>query len=84
MPEFRTPWSPSQEFPHPLADIHFSDRDRKVENLVSYYLVEKIVWQRLGDIINHFRQKTLVLEPLDLTFAPGLLDRLKIPFTYCW
>ncbi len=43
-----------------------------------------MMWQGLGNLINRFRTKTLELEPISLLFAPGLLGRLKIPFTYCW
>ena len=39
---------------------------------------------RLGDVINHWRRKTLNLEQVPLTEGPGLIDTLKIPFTYCW
>lgn len=38
---------------------------------------------RLGDIINHFRTKTLGLKPLNLRSGPGLTDRLRIPWAYC-
>ena len=41
-------------------------------------------WQGLGDIINIFRTDTLGLEPLTQRSGPSALDRLKIPWTYCW
>ncbi|KAL2161569.1 hypothetical protein VTH06DRAFT_8131 [Thermothelomyces fergusii] len=38
----------------------------------------------LGDVINRFRVSVLGLEHLSLLWAPGLLNRLRIPTTYCW
>jgi hypothetical protein len=43
-----------------------------------------LTWQGLGDLINRFRVHTLGLEPMSLIWAPGVLNRLKIPHTYCW
>jgi sterol 3beta-glucosyltransferase len=41
-------------------------------------------WQGLGDIINAFRSVTLGLEPLTQRSGPYIVDRLRIPYTYCW
>jgi hypothetical protein len=78
------PWTPSQAFPHPLANIHSSNAASNLTNFMSYNIVDMMTWQGLGDIINRFRKETLGLEPISLMFAPGLACRLKIPFTYCW
>lgn len=43
-----------------------------------------MTWQGLGDIINRWRKTRLGLEPVQLTWAPGMLARLRVPFTYCW
>ena len=51
---------------------------------MTYTLVEMMTWQGLGDIINRFREKALDLPGLSFIWAPGLLNRLKIPYTYCW
>lgn len=53
-------------------------------NFVSYVLVEMMTWQGLGDVINRFREKALDLDPISLIWAPGMLTRLRIPYTYCW
>ena len=53
-------------------------------NFITYTLVEMLTWQGLGDVINRFRQKSLGLEPINMVMAPGMLQRLKIPHTYCW
>ncbi|KAI4253660.1 MAG: hypothetical protein L6R42_007492, partial [Xanthoria sp. 1 TBL-2021] len=61
---FTMPWSPTQAFPHPLANIQTSDADQSITNFMSYALVEMMTWQGLGDVINRFREKSLGLEPL--------------------
>ena len=78
------PWSPTQAFPHPLANIQSSNADTSITNFMSYALVEMMTWQGLGDIINRFREKSLNLEPVSLMWAPGMASRLRIPYTYCW
>ena len=81
---FTMPYSPTQAFPHPLANIQSSNADPHLTNYMSYALVDMLTWQGLGDVINRFRQKSLGLEPVSLVWAPGMLQRLKIPHTYCW
>lgn len=39
---------------------------------------------RLSNVINTFREDTLGLAPLSLRSGPSVVDRLKIPWTYCW
>lgn len=81
---FTMPYSPTQAFPHPLANIQSSNADPQLTNYISYALIELLAWQGLGDIINRFRKKCLGLDPVSLIWAPGMLQRLKIPHTYCW
>ncbi|KAL3423468.1 glycosyltransferase family 28 domain-containing protein [Phlyctema vagabunda] len=81
---FTMPWSPTQSFPHPLANIQSSNADVNMTNFVSYALVEMMTWQGLGDVINRFRERALGLDPISLIWAPGMLSRLRIPYTYCW
>ncbi|KAF2152231.1 glycosyltransferase family 1 protein [Myriangium duriaei CBS 260.36] len=81
---FTMPYSPTQAFPHPLADIQASNADPQLTNYISYAMIEVLSWQGLGDIINRFRKKCLGLDPVSLIWAPGMLQRLKIPHTYCW
>ena len=78
------PWSPTQSFPHPLANIQSSNADTSMTNFMTYALVDMMTWQGLGDVINRFRRRSLGLDPISLTWAPGMLARLQIPFTYCW
>lgn len=78
------PWSPTRAFPHPLANVQYSNADDVLTNYLTYTLVEMMTWQGLGDVINRFRESALDLAPLSLIWAPGLLNRLKISYTYCW
>jgi UDP:flavonoid glycosyltransferase YjiC (YdhE family) len=78
------PWSPTQSFPHPLANIQSSNADVNLTNFMSYALIEMMTWQGLGDVINRFRERALGLDPISLIWAPGMLSRLRIPHTYCW
>ncbi|KAI9806495.1 MAG: hypothetical protein M1833_003682 [Piccolia ochrophora] len=68
---FTMPWSPTQAFPHPLANIQSSNADSNISNFISYALVEMMTWQGLGDMINRFREKALNLEPVSLMWAPA-------------
>lgn len=81
---FTMPYSPTQAFPHPLANIQSSNADPQLTNYISYAMIEVLSWQGLGDIINRFRAKCLGLDPVSVIWAPGMLQRLKVPHTYCW
>ncbi|ORX93206.1 hypothetical protein BCR34DRAFT_594746 [Clohesyomyces aquaticus] len=81
---FTMPWSPTQQFPHPLANIQSSNADPSITNFMSYTLVDMLTWQGLGDVINKFRKDSLGLDPISMIWAPGMLARMKIPYTYCW
>ncbi|KAF2686015.1 glycosyltransferase family 1 protein [Lentithecium fluviatile CBS 122367] len=81
---FTFPYSPTTQFPHPLANIKATNVDAKYVNFMSYPLVEMMTWQGLGDLINRFRAKTLCLEEVSTLWAPGQLYRLRVPYTYMW
>ncbi|KAF1958177.1 UDP-Glycosyltransferase/glycogen phosphorylase [Byssothecium circinans] len=81
---FTFPYSPTTSFPHPLANIKTTNVSTPYTNFMSYPLVEMMTWQGLGDLINRFRQKTLMLEEVSTLWAPGQLYRLKVPYTYMW
>ncbi|KAI4089429.1 MAG: hypothetical protein LQ344_005431 [Seirophora lacunosa] len=81
---FTFPYSPTQHFPHPLANIKRSNVDANYTNFMSYPLVEMMTWQGLGDLVNRFRVQTLGLEPVSTVWAPGQLFRMKVPYTYMW
>ncbi|WPH01443.1 UDP-Glycosyltransferase/glycogen phosphorylase [Acrodontium crateriforme] len=83
---FTFPYSPTQQFPHPLANVkpQKSNADANYVNFMSYPLVEMMTWQGLGDIVNRFRVRTLGLEPVSSLWAPGALYRMRVPYTYLW
>ncbi|KAK0386302.1 hypothetical protein NLU13_6139 [Sarocladium strictum] len=81
---FTFPFTPTQNFPHPLASIKKSNVDPGYTNFISYPVVEMMVWQGLGDLVNNFRVNTLCLDPVSTLWAPGATYRLHVPFTYLW
>ncbi|KAL8814666.1 MAG: hypothetical protein Q9223_006127 [Gallowayella weberi] len=81
---FTFPYSPTQQFPHPLANIKTTNVDTNYTNFMSYPLVEMMTWQGLGDLVNRFRVHTLGLEAVSTVWAPGQLFRMKVPYTYMW
>ncbi|KAI5813184.1 hypothetical protein BZA77DRAFT_334948 [Pyronema omphalodes] len=81
---FTFPYSPTQHIPHPLAFIQNSNLGSEYTNAITYPMVEMMTWQGLGDLVNRFREKTLSLEPVATLWAPGMISRLKVPFTYMW
>ncbi|KAH6889706.1 hypothetical protein B0T10DRAFT_39116 [Thelonectria olida] len=83
---FTMPWTSTQAFSHPLANLKFGEKagmDVQTANYVSYSVVEWLTWQGLGDVINDWR-KSINLEPVPMSEGPLLAETLKIPFTYCW
>ena len=81
---FTFPTSPTQQFPHPLANIKQSNVEANYTNFMSYPLVDMMTWQGLGDLVNRFRVKSLGLEPISTLWAPGQLFRMRVPHTYLW
>ncbi|CAG8556610.1 15952_t:CDS:10, partial [Acaulospora colombiana] len=81
---FTMPWCPTVDFPHPLVNVSESNAEVGLTNYLSYALAEIMTWKGLGDVINKFRQKSLGLDPLSIRSGPGIADRLKVPWTYCF
>ena len=81
---FTFPYTPTTAFPHPLASIKTSNVDPGYTNFISYPMVEMMIWQGLGDLVNDFRVKTLSLDPVSTLWAPGATYRMHVPFTYLW
>jgi hypothetical protein len=78
------PWSPTSQLPHPLATVKSSSQKPSRVNAMSYLLVEGLIWQGLGSVVNHFRTKVLRLDPIHPSRAPSLLHGGGIPHTYLW
>ncbi|KAF7718745.1 Sterol 3-beta-glucosyltransferase [Penicillium ucsense] len=81
---FTMPWSPTQFLPHPLAITHPQECRRTIANYVSYAVVDLIIWEGLGDLVNRFRKTCLTLDPLDTITGSSVTHTLKIPYTYFW
>ncbi|KAI1393363.1 UDP-glucose,sterol transferase [Hypoxylon trugodes] len=81
---FTMPWTRTKAFAHPLANLANHNEDPRVANYLSYYVVEALTWQGLGDLVNDWRDQTLSLEPIPTTEGCRLLETLKVPFSYCW
>lgn len=65
------PWSPTHSSPPPLANVRSKFEQTSLANfasyaLAAYALVQVMIWDRLGDLINEFRKKELKLDPLDV------------------
>lgn len=73
---FTMPWSPTQAFSHPLANLKNSDNEQRMANYMSYHLVEWLTWQGLGDVINTWREG-LQLKSIDMIDGPMLMQTLK-------
>ncbi|OBT66689.1 hypothetical protein VE03_03955 [Pseudogymnoascus sp. 23342-1-I1] len=80
---FTMPWTATEAFTHPLANIKTSNFDEKLTNRLSYAIVDCMMWQGLGDIVNSWRDRHH-LTPVPFSEGPFLTDLLKIPTTYCW
>ena len=78
------PWSPTHDFPHPIANIKSTNANKSMTNEMSYTLVDMMTWQGLGDVINKFRRETLELPFISQAAATTMFHRLRIPHTYCW
>jgi UDP:flavonoid glycosyltransferase YjiC (YdhE family) len=81
---FTMPWSPTGAFPHPLANVDASKVDSRLANILSYRRMDLLTWEGLADLINRFREKTLMLDPVTPIWGHEILPRLRVPFTYCW
>ncbi|KAM6525894.1 hypothetical protein FALCPG4_011426 [Fusarium falciforme] len=81
---FTMPWSATRAYPHPLANIRADNVDPTAYNYLSYGVVDIMTWQGLGDVINSWRVKELMLDPVPASVGPELLSHLNVPYTYCW
>ncbi|KAG8714748.1 hypothetical protein FRC09_017297 [Ceratobasidium sp. 395] len=81
---FTMPWCATTSFPHPLVNIKQNpENQRDLVNYYSYLLVDIMTWQGLGHTINKFRMQRLGLPYLNTQSAVGMIERCKIPWTYC-
>ncbi|XP_042395891.1 sterol 3-beta-glucosyltransferase UGT80B1-like [Zingiber officinale] len=75
---FTMPWTPTNEFPHPLARVPQSAAYR-----LSYLIMELMVWWGIRGFINDFRKKKLKLPPI--AYFSTYHDSIShLPTGYMW
>ncbi|KAJ5717184.1 hypothetical protein N7488_002830 [Penicillium malachiteum] len=80
-----TPWTPTRQFAHPLAQIEAgSEIDYQIQNYLSYILVEDSIQNEVDLVIDHFRQAVLGLPTSLRVERKGVLAQFGIPHTYLW
>ncbi|KAK7391247.1 hypothetical protein VNO78_19660 [Psophocarpus tetragonolobus] len=75
---FTMPWTPTYEFPHPLAHV-----PQSAGYWLSYIIVDLLIWWGMRRIINNFRKTTLNLVPIAyFSMYRGSISHL--PTSYMW
>ncbi|KAI9078645.1 hypothetical protein K1719_039394 [Acacia pycnantha] len=75
---FTMPWTPTHEFPHPLARV-----PRSAGYWLSYIVVELMLWWGMRGLINDFRKRKLKLAPIAyFSMYRGSISHL--PTGYMW
>ncbi|KAG9444269.1 hypothetical protein H6P81_015609 [Aristolochia fimbriata] len=75
---FTMPWTPTHEFPHPLARVSQTAGYR-----LSYLVVDLIIWWTIRGFINDFRKRKLSLPPIAyFSTYHGSISHL--PTGYMW
>ncbi|GAB4845154.1 hypothetical protein Ancab_038558 [Ancistrocladus abbreviatus] len=75
---FTMPWTPTYEFPHPMARV-----PQSAGNWLSYIVVDLLIWWGIRSYINDFRKKKLKLTPIGYaSMYYGSISHL--PTGYMW
>lgn len=75
---FTMPWTPTYEFPHPLARV-----PQAAGYWLSYIVVDLLIWWGIRGYINDFRRRKLKLPPIAyFTMYNGSISHL--PTGYMW
>uniref|UniRef100_A0A803LI03 Uncharacterized protein n=1 Tax=Chenopodium quinoa TaxID=63459 RepID=A0A803LI03_CHEQI len=75
---FTMPWTPTYEFPHPLARV-----PQSYGNWLSYIIVDLLIWWGIRSYINDFRKRKLKLPPIAyFSMYHGSISHL--PTGYMW
>ncbi|KAJ7006415.1 Sterol 3-beta-glucosyltransferase UGT80B1 [Populus alba x Populus x berolinensis] len=75
---FTMPWTPTYEFPHPLARV-----PQSAGYWLSYIVVDLLIWWGIRGYINEFRKRKLKLPPIAyLSMYNGSISHL--PTGYMW
>ncbi|CAO2834082.1 unnamed protein product [Amaranthus hypochondriacus] len=75
---FTLPWTPTFEFPNPIAHLPQSPGNR-----LSYMLVDLIIWWIIRGHINDIRKRKLKLPPISY-FSTYYGSIYHLPTTYMW
>ncbi|PSS19498.1 Sterol 3-beta-glucosyltransferase [Actinidia chinensis var. chinensis] len=75
---FTMPWTPTYEFPHPLARV-----PQSAGYWLSYIVVDLLIWWGIRGYINDFRKRKLKLDPIAyFSLYNGSISHL--PTAYMW
>ncbi|CAL0324427.1 unnamed protein product [Lupinus luteus] len=75
---FTMPWTPTNEFPHPLSRVK-----QQAGYRLSYQIVDSLIWLGIRDMINDLRKKKLKLRPV--TYLSGSQgSETDVPHAYIW
>ncbi|XP_057974828.1 sterol 3-beta-glucosyltransferase UGT80B1 isoform X2 [Malania oleifera] len=75
---FTMPWTPTYEFPHPLARV-----PQSAGYWLSYIVVDFLIWWGIRGYINDFRKKKLKLAPIAY-FSTYIGSITHLPTGYMW
>ncbi|KAG6625986.1 sterol 3-beta-glucosyltransferase UGT80B1 isoform X2 [Carya illinoinensis] len=75
---FTMPWTPTYEFPHPLARV-----PQSAGYWLSYIVVELLIWWGIRSYINNFRKRKLKLAPIAY-FSTYRGSISHLPTGYMW
>ncbi|TKY46033.1 Sterol 3-beta-glucosyltransferase UGT80B1 [Spatholobus suberectus] len=75
---FTMPWTPTYEFPHPLARV-----PQSAGYWLSYIIVDLLIWWGIRGIINDFRKRKLKLAPVAY-FSLYHGSTSHLPTGYMW
>eukprot|EP00250_Pteridium_aquilinum_P011371 c20019_g1_i1 orf=907-3429(+) len=75
---FTMPWTPTNEFPHPLARVK-----QMAGYKLSYHVVDSLMWWGMRGLINEFRVKELKLNPMNY-FNMNQGSIAHLPTGYMW
>ncbi|XP_044475534.1 sterol 3-beta-glucosyltransferase UGT80B1-like isoform X2 [Mangifera indica] len=75
---FTMPWTPTYEFPHPLARV-----PQSAGYWLSYIVVDLLIWWGIRSYINDFRKKKLKLPPIAY-FSTYNGSITHLPTGYMW
>ncbi|KAL7688632.1 putative UDP-glucuronosyl/UDP-glucosyltransferase, Glycosyltransferase family 28 [Plasmopara halstedii] len=81
---FPQPWVPTTAFPHPLSNMPYTGKAKKV-NYMSYKMIDLLMWQGTEKIVNAFRKEKLQLRKIRAgEGGRDILLDLAIPHAFMW